>query len=212
MLENIEKFETLSTYKGALKLLKHYDAVYKEYENLKANLDDAKENASKLKVIPEKDFEEPKKSHSILILMIGLILAIALVVVTKMCLIPSGYYYPRYYLFDLSGYEITEVEVVAVLIVVLFLIISLINNTRYVKRYNEYVDKCDEYDKKCREITEENHDEDEKLNELKLVSYKTTLKHLRDEYMKTYADKIPSEYVDIKMLEEKIGELEHAEK
>lgn len=217
----LKKKNMLSVYIGAYKLLKHYDDIYNQY---KAVVDMEIQEPTYAEV-PDEDskIKLPKKSHGLLISLIGIILGAGLVLGTHYYLIPNGYYKVLYHFFEISTYTITEVEIAGLAIVLLFFLIAIINKLIAHHSENVYFEKIQEYENNRNSIISNNQklkDEYEKqkavadetivINKMKRENLETTMRHLQEEFMLKYSKSIPADDVDLETLSNKIKELETA--
>lgn len=217
-MSNFEEKQLLSTYKGALALLKHYDELYSELKGLKAKLAILQEKPELKELPPKPDMEEPSGGHGVIIALIGLILCVAFFAIDIFNLIPTNVFVPKLHI-EFFGYDLNEISLVGVGILAVFLIVAIVKESFASVKLDRYYDTLLEYEENVEKITKENEKieaesksnlEDIKLLELKISSTQTTLKHLQAEYMKTYANSIPAELASIEKLESAIKEIETA--
>ena len=217
-MSNFEEKQLLSTYKGALALLKHYDELYSELKGLKAKLAILQEKPELKELPPKPDMEEPSGGHGVIIALIGLILCVAFFAIDIFNLIPATIFIPKLRI-NFFSYDLNEISLVGIGILAIFLIIAIVKESVASIKLDKYYDALLEYEEKVEKITKENEEieaeskvnlEEAKLLELKISSTQTTLKHLQTEYMKTYSKVIPLELASIEKLESAIDTIESA--
>lgn len=215
-MSNLEEKQLLSTYKGALALLKHYDSLYSELKGLKAKLAILQEKPELKKLPPKPDMEEPSGGHGVIIALIGFALCIIFFAIDIFNLIPTNIFIPKLHI-EFLGYDLNEISLVGIGILAVFLIVAIFRETIASVKLDHYYDGLLEYEEKVEKITKENEKieaesksnlEEIKLLELKISSTQTTLKHLQAEYMKKYARLIPNELTSIEKIESAINTIE----
>lgn len=228
MTDKFKITEEVSIYKGALKLLKHYDEVHQQYKALK-NMEIKPEKeieAPAPKPVPDRPVANDKmfQSHKTLCDILALIILAGITVLFCFYLIPEGFYKPIFK-YAVAGYYITEIHIgflVALIICMLFNKIAIGNLAKKVDAQSTEIEKW--VDEKIgiensnhmeqelyfakQEEQEKQLDEIRKKNELQMQAYMNTMKHIQQDYMRTYASKVPNEIANIEGLEQKIAELE----
>lgn len=227
MTEKFQITEEVSIYKGALKLLKHYDEVYQQYKELETKEFKAEEIPEPQdKPIPSRPVANDKlfQSHKTMCNVLAFIVLAGITALFCFYLVPNGIYTPQYKL-RIADYYLTEIHIAFVATFIVCLIFNNIAINRLKKNVVKHSTDIEHWvDEKLaiqndnamnREIYEARIAEEEKetnelkkANELKMQALSTTLKNIQKDYMKNYAPKVPNSLATVEGLERKIAELE----
>ena len=228
MTDKFKITEEVSVLKGALKLLKHYDEVYQQYKELKDTEVVPTEviEAPTPKPIPKKPVASDKvfQSHKTLCDVLALVILAGITLLFCLYLIPQGIYKPVFK-YEIAGYYVTEIHVGFIIALIICMVFNSIVINGLAKKVNKQSEEIEKWVDEKIAVKDENRanqeayfarqeeqekqlDEIRKKNELQLQAYMNTMKHIQQDYMRTYASKIPNNIASVEGLETKIAELE----
>jgi hypothetical protein len=227
----IERSRNIGDLKAILQILTHFNEILEKLHALPKEIPAREVKEPEYVEIPLFEEVEPKKKNNEYIWMVlFILLGVAVFAIGKLNVISGFTYTPHLISLEIGTfYTITEIEVFSVCLILIGIIGKAIVSSNNTKKYNialeEYEHAKNDHtqaveeakktndelnEKYLKEVNEAQAEADEKnkLTHLQSMSYQTTLKHLKAEYMKKYSRIIPSEKLDIPYIKELIKVIE----